>query len=530
MRNPRIRLCVICLALFCLLVAIGFFLQYSNGFTPFTISPIQESYEYTIKEFYCIRPSLTNEVSVRETLRTTIEDGTFICLTADANQADEFINAQRTLLHFLQNKGVEPQELKYVATDYDDSFSDSSKNTAYIAFSSIRTYRQVLVTLQALWGDYTDYGYVYAMSNAIADHLDWQTDACEPVERTAMDAFFSGNPDAINLLYPGFTTVFASEEIVNYSKALSISIFDDIDWRAALEKSIDVQLDDYYALISGYAEEIGVPFTRQTCGYAYRGEYLPLCINTAYTQLIVDRNYSDFYSDMYEDYFSDYVSIYQTANIIDRETTEAVEYFGLEDSAGIISINWFSGESAKAQFGKPLVNHYNPYVQEVNVTTINGYLHEYYHHIEHLINPNLGESWQSQAFCEIGRSHSLHSLYSVEKPMTQIKQWVDLFYSCTGRSYQPGVDDYFESYDILCYVTNEFELDYYNGRNATNSFAHYLIDLFGEDAIFNLMLFPDTVWNITEKSWEELEAEWKQYIHDKYEGVEIPNWIKQNPD
>lgn len=498
--------------------------QYSSS----TISPvltIDESYDYSVKNAFYARPSFTNQGSRQDALKVTTEDGLFFCFTEDSDKADDFINMQRTLLHFLQNNGMGVREMRYVATNYGDSFSDSSKNTAYIAFSSIRTYRQILVTLQAIWGDYTDYGYVYAMSNAIADHLGWQTDTFESVERTAMDAFFSENPDAINLLYPGFTTIFASEEIANYSKALSVSIFDDIDWCSALEKSIDVQLDDFYVLVSGYAGEIGVPFTRQTCGYAYRGEYLPLCINSTYVQLIVDRNYSDFYRDMYGDYFSDYVSIYQTAMIIDRETTEAVEHFGLEDSAGTILINWLSGESAKTQFGKPLVNHYNPYLQEVNVTTINAYLHEYYHHIEHLINPNLSQCWQSQAFCEIGRSHSQHSLYSVEKPMTQITQWVDLFYSCTGRSYRHGVDDYFESYDILCYVTNEFELDYYNGRNALNSFAHYLIDLYGEDAIFNLMLFPDTVWNVTEKSWEELEAEWKQYIHDKYAGIEIPEWV-----
>ena len=79
----------------------------------------------------------------------------------------------------------------------------------------------------------------------------------------------------------------------------------------------------------------------------------------------------------------------------------------------------------------------------------------------------------------------------------------------------------------MCYATNEYELDYYNGRNAINSFTNYLIDLYGEDAIFNLMLFPETVWDITAKNWEELEAEWKQHIHDKYAGVEIPEWISQ---
>ena len=109
--------------------------------------------------------------------------------------------------------------------------------------------------------------------------------------------------------------------------------------------------------------------------------------------------------------------------------------------------------------------------------------------------------------------------------MTQDEQWADLFYSFTGRSYQPGVDDYFEFYDILCYATNEYELDYYNGRNAVNSFTNYLIDLYGEDAISNLMLFPETVSDVTGKNWNELELEWTTHIKNKFRGVEIPEWI-----
>ena len=77
----------------------------------------------------------------------------------------------------------------------------------------------------------------------------------------------------------------------------------------------------------------------------------------------------------------------------------------------------------------------------------------------------------------------------------------------------------------MCYVTNEFELDYYNGRNAINSFTHYLIDLYGENAIFNLMLFPETVGDVTGKEWDELETEWISSVGNKFEGVEIPEWV-----
>ena len=526
MSNINRKACFfICLMFLIMTTILGCVPRQQNTPTLPPILPFNEQYNYSVDSRFYSRPAVINHIKWFDALKATTEDGTFICLTEDTTQADNFINTQRTLLHFLKDCGMDLRNLRYIVSDYEDSFSDSGKDTAYIAFSSKKTYRQVLATLHTLWGDYTDYGYVYAMANVIAEQLGWQTDSKIDIEPAVMKEFFSNNPKAIDLQYPCFSLEFASEETVNQCKALSIRLFDDIEWVSALEKPIDIQLDEYYELVGIYAREIGISFARQTCRYAYRGENLPLCVDTTYAQLIVDHNYSDYASDIYEDYFSDYESIYQTANIINNEITEAIELFGLEDRAGSISINWLSEESAKAQFGKPLVNQYTAYDKKINITTIHGYLHEYYHHIEHLINPDLGQCWQSQAFCEIGRSHSQHSLYAMEQMITQDAQLADLFYSCTGRNYQLGVDDYFEAYDILCYFTNEFELDYYNGRNAINSFTHYLIDLYGEDAISNLMLFPETVCDVTGKSWNGLEAEWITFLKNKFKEVEIPEWI-----
>ena len=75
----------------------------------------------------------------------------------------------------------------------------------------------MLVTLQALWGDYTDYGYVYAMANAIASQLGWETDPLVSAENDNMDACFRQNPEAITLLYPVFTECYATDKIVQYA-------------------------------------------------------------------------------------------------------------------------------------------------------------------------------------------------------------------------------------------------------------------------------------------------------------------------
>ena len=104
----------------------------------------------------------------------------------------------------------------------------------------------------------------------------------------------------------------------------------------------------------------------------------------------------------------------------------------------------------------------------------------------------------------------------------------EVFHAYTGRAYQGGVEDYFELYDILSYIYSDFAYDDYNmGRNPINSFLRYLIDLYGESTVSDLMLFPDTVDVVTGKTWDELGAEWEQHLRNKYAGFEIPDWLDQ---
>lgn len=494
------------------------------------IEPVQEQYEYNQREKVCFFPSFTNENEKAEILSVSTEDGFFVCMTTDKAQADSFINAQRTLLQFLRDNGVALRELNYVAVNFDDNFSESAKDNAYIALSSASTWKQVLVTLQALWGDYTDYGYVYAMANAIAAQLGWETEALETAEQSAMDVFFRENSEALNLLYPAFTARYATAETIWYSKLLSLDLFEQIDLCDALQKPIETQLDAFRGLLHGYSGKIGASFSPQACGYAYRGPYQPLCIQTRYATHVVDHGYKDYHSDIFADYFGDYITIYQTAEILDKETADAVARFGLEDRAGNISINWLSEESAVTKFAKRHVNTCYVLRQEAYVTTISLYLHAYYQHIENLINPDSEMSWQSQAFCEIGRSYSQPALYATEKTFTQNPKWAELFCYLTGHTYQAGVENYFEAYDVLVYALNDdFRLDYHRDGAFISSFTHYLIKNFGEAAITNLMLFPDTVTDVTGKTWETLENEWKQSILEKYAGKEVPDWLSEEP-
>ncbi len=343
------------------------------------------------------------------------------------------------------------------------------------------------------------------------------------MEQSVLNSFFAEHPDALNLVYPCFTTTYADEETVRNCYALSSQLFENINLREALAKPVAEQVDAFRALVDTYAQEISVTFERQENGYAYAGEYLPLKVLTTYAKLVIDYDYKE---DNY-DYFSQYQAIFDTADLINTEITSAVEQFGVQDEAGVITINWINEESAREKSGRPFYNTYYFSSHEVCTMSMQLYLHGYFFHIQSLLNPDLGSVWQAQAFGEMGRAHSQYAQDAIEKTFTQDEKFAKLFYDCTGRTYQAGLDDYYEAYDILCYVFNEYKMDYLYGRNGANSFSHYLIDLYGEDTTYQLMLFPDTMESVTGKTWEEQEADWLQYMAEKFEGVEIPAWVSE---
>ncbi|MBO7184580.1 MAG: hypothetical protein J6V34_02145 [Oscillospiraceae bacterium] len=497
---------------------------------------VEDHYDFMTQSKVYTRPAMKTEDRRLESLTLSMDDGFFFCLTTDAEIATEFVNTQRTLLRYLKDHGVEIRKLSYYAVDYDDSFSDSEGNRAYIALSHIKSYRQVLATLHALWGDYSDYGYVFHVANAVAEQLGWQTAPVDEVDQATLDTFFAQNPVALNLVYPCFTTTYADEATVRNCYALSRQIFEKIDMEQALAQSIDEQLGVFRGLVDAYAQEISAVFSRQQNGFAYYGELLPLKIMTRYALLVIDYDYKDFYSADWEaagdytlDYFSDYQSIIETATLLDEEVSSAVALFNLEEEAGIVIINWMNAESAVSKSGKAQFNgmYYNATPPTAYITQINAYLHEYAHHLQHLLSPTLKECWQSQAFCELIRARDYYSQYAIKRACSTIERYIEMFEYFAGHAYQQGMDDYFELYDIFTYIYDDYSLAYLTGRNPINSFTHYILDLYGEETTYEVMLFPETVEDITGKTWDVLEAEWVQYIKDKFAGKEIPEWTAE---
>ena len=485
---------------------------------------IEENYSYSTQNGTYVKPAAVDGWIECDALTTTADGNQYFCFTKDTGEADDFVNSQRTLLRFLRDYGVTAENMKYYATDYGYSFSMSNDKAVYITITDLQSWRQVLVTLQGIFGDYTDYGYIYALSNTVATELGWVTDHVPSVDGAALDVFFADNPEAISLLYPSFTTDFAAEETVNNSKALAIQIFDNIEWKEALSEPVYKQLDDYYSYLSSYAEDISISITRQVCGYAFYGENVKLRIMTAYAELIIDSDYQDTMESLYGDYWGSYQSIYETANTINNELTAAVEYFGLQEEIDIITIKWLDAKKASTEkfISTGSTGHYYLSTHTAYITSIRPYLHEFYHHIEYTLTKQNQSTWHSQAFCEIGSSYSEYAQLTTENTFGKKEEGSKIFETYVGRPYESGRSDYFEAWDILCYINDYYKLEYLTGAQSLNSFSRYLIDLYGERKVYDLMLYPETIEEVTGKTWEQLASEWEAHIRQKYQDVEVP--------
>lgn len=492
----------------------------------FTITSLSEppvcDYEFEEVNQNFLWPSMQYDKVNKDALKTTTEDGTFYSFTDSETDASAFIDSQRQLLSFLQDNGMRTGGLTYYAVDYGDSFSRSDDKEAYIDWSAIRTWKQILVTLQAILGDYADYGYVYATANAIALNLRWEIDPTVDLKAPVPDEFFKENPDALQLLYPSFTTEYASEETVANSKLISWILLTDLNWKSSLGDSLDSQLFYFSWAIERYAKDIGISYTEQSIGYAYGSQRIPLRIKTEFAEHFIDAGFVDS-SPFFEDYFSDYAAIYETAAKLNDGESAIItsmnwdQVFGWFGS-GPLNIYWLSEESASFKSVKTV--KYVRYNDSgiVYARSLQYYMYGTAKYIERCALGRNRTQWQSQAFCELMRSQSWFAKYTYDVAFTQYEEEMQLFYTFTGRAYDPEGNDFYEVMDILCYINDAYDPSA-SQLAAASSVAGYLMRHYGEEQAFQFLLHPDTFQTETGMTWEELLAQWKQSIQEKYADI-----------
>lgn len=430
-------------------------------------------------------------------------------------ERNDFATKQSEIFDYLSKKEVKiPDMTLYIMRDIQNR-SESDNLIAFYDISSSGTYNQVLTTLQTIYGDYINYGYLYALSNYIALELSWGSENVKVTDETLVQFFKDNNP-YLSLTYPCFTEKYSDTGAIQYSKALSKLLLSQMDKDSFFT---DRQEQKFLSTIAKYAKENSLEYADSSYLFAYNGEYCPLKFRTSYYEAFLKSDYDDPFSEYYDwDLFSNYTNIIKTLDILQTEIEYMRELFGVTDDY-IIPVT-LSG-LVKGGRGK-VGGLYNE--DEVEIAIMTAFLHEYTHYLydcalggNYNIKAGVWQDVPNEIVAEFYGNCShfermvMFNLFTKFEPDGEEAQQFEHY---MGRRYQ-DLGDLFYANDISVYLKNDFSFADYNYLQW-GSFGHYFVNTYGDDAFIKTMLKPENVAEITGNTMEEIKDDWQEHIISTY--------------
>lgn len=135
--------------------------------------------------------------------------------TITEDERNAFIDAEEKICALLEENNISTDGYRLVILKDGENFSSSAEKTAIFSQKSLRNWEQIITTLQAAMGDYTNYGYLYALSNSIAKDFKWVEDS---VKETNWQESLFQNGTLMNLMYMCFDEKYSSNRILQHAK------------------------------------------------------------------------------------------------------------------------------------------------------------------------------------------------------------------------------------------------------------------------------------------------------------------------
>lgn len=438
--------------------------------------------------------------------QTTVGSHTYeLDASLSQDQRAQFIAAQEALCAHLEQQGISTAGLTWrVLPDYVNR-TESENGLAYVSFNTLGRWEQILTTLQAVLGDYTNYGYLYALANHTAGELGWVQ------EETA--AAVITDPALLNLVYPCFDEAYTAAEDIAACKSLSLELLAGLDDPYGGE-------DAFLRARQDYAAAQGLDFAPTYLVFAYNGGSCPLKLRTRYLELFKDSTYGtdQMYEDGYidTDYMATTASMLHTFEWLDSQLTPLRDTFQVTDEAlvpvqltetlpgGILQNYFQNGGLYTAASGQP----------RIYATTLTCLAHEYVHHL-YWLRSGCGDPdyalWHNETvahYYSLGKYFEFRRLYASQGDGA-------ILAGIEERIGQP----YDEPYDEIlflraCLLLSEESLPYQlkTTFGACSVFGAYFVRTYGEEAFLNSMLFPSKTEEYTGATLDQIVEDWCQDV------------------
>lgn len=431
--------------------------------------------------------------------QVTSRNGCTYCFTPKITEDRRaaFIAAQETLNALLEQTGISP-ELKTIGVlvSY-DSWAYSEKSTLYLDVDAAETWEQVLFTLQAVMGEYSNYGYLYALSNHLARELGWETD---PLPDAALSEL-SASPYLLDLVYPCFDPEFVTDDQIAISKSLAVALFETLE---------DPFCQEAFLLArEQYAETSGIEYTPVSMAFASAGKSCPLKIRTPYFDLL---RYDDYdCAEDYKNHFADYPTMVSDLTWLTDCIAHAADLFGVEEVPSIdVRLSGSAMDRYPGFGGQFVPGSTEPYIDMKKLCVI---VHEYIHYLYYLsVDTSDPEtySWQNEAiayyFGMLGENFVCAANYQEGAPYEEAYRQV------IGHTYADPSDAlYLLHLDILNEERSPIDL-LTDGTRACGSFGLYFVQEYGEALFIQAMLQPSRVEELTGSTMEAIKQGWQEMI------------------
>ena len=435
---------------------------------------------------------------------TSVEDNLFLF---DKKIIEEdrrsFISSQKMIIDALQSNGITIEGISFFVLRDIESRTVSENNAVYIDISKCYSDLQINLSLQSVLGEYTNYGYLYALSSHIASQLKW----CDNTSATLVTDVFKETSPLINLLYPSFTNDYSTEEQINAAKALSVHILKNMNTPYSGET-------EFLKALSIYAESNELRLYDTNCSFAYGGGSCPLKIKTDYMEIYLDSDYGGSCrlteQSIADDPFFNFSAMLDFLSYLDRELATVREKFGFDD-ATLIPV-YITNLNDSMAGGNPVAGKFIPAGDNTHIKAENIYtlLHEYVHYIEYRIDDNKNDTvnWCSESLaCYFGNSVAYLDRLATANSGDESSLKIDDLTRIIGKHYENPLDEIRFQNIMNAYEENHRYslISLYNGRL---SFGDFFVSTYGEKAFIKCMLSPESTKDTVGVTLEEAVAEW----------------------
>lgn len=471
-------------------------------------------HEYT-EEYARISEPYGSDFLVNGKLAQTVVEGRTYRFDPAIAESDRsrFIKAQERLCNYLTaNSMITAGMTFYVLPEY-PCRADASENAVWFGLDALKTEEQITATLLGAMGDYTNYGYVTALSHHIGEKLNWRTEKLAAEIETAI---FQETPALLNLVYPCFTERYATAEHVAACRILAVSLLERLDGAFEGEAA-------YLRAVDAFAKEAGIDFTRTELAFAYHGESCPVKLETQYMEVFCEATYRGSFDDLGAEYepMRDVTSIIGFFEDLDARITPVQALFGVTSEKkipvrmlGEIPYSGYDGAELSGLF------YWEQNERKIMVTTLYSLMHEYVHGLEYLrYYQDTGsactfESWTYEVLTCYFSAHDSYLARSCRIAAGIADDVSDII----GRPYDDASDEILFLRSMLCMLQQRGDtnkLPYYL-KTAYNvgasSFGEYFAQNWGEEALVECMIYPDRILTVTGKTADEVIDDWCDWI------------------